>query len=57
MPEPKKSIPSLYQGDLRTDLTEEAVRAWLETFYASEGVIKKADIAHRLANRAAFWKD
>lgn len=57
MPESQRSLPAIHQGDPHTDLTEEAVRAWLETFYASEGVVSKADIAHRLSNRAAFWKD
>jgi truncated hemoglobin YjbI len=55
MPKPEKSISAMTQSDAPDGLTEQEVRAWLETFHAAQ--VREADIARRLANRAAFWKD
>lgn len=54
MLEPENSLTAILQSDAPGNLTEQEVRAWLETFHAAQ--VRDADIAKRLANRAAFWK-
>lgn len=55
MSTPTKSIAGLTRQPPPGDLTEDDVRAWLKSFYASE--VAKTEILKRLAKQAAFWRD
>lgn len=45
---------SLTRSDLAACLTEDEVKAWLETFYTSE--VTRLEILKRLTRQAAFWQ-